>query len=176
MTKIARVLVEEKPVVVLTVDPPVSAPASSPTNPPDGEGVNELLNANVTLVCQPASRASRRFVAVRWYLDGELLRAVTLAPRCTNGTAGKDSAEEVEEETKVLEDCKMDPSKIRLLNVRRLFGGNYSCRGRDDEGGWGAGSDPTELKVLYPPRGARLRHTPAVVRKGEAFQVSAELY
>ncbi len=191
-------VVEQKPRVTLSVDPPLTSPSAvaavASTGGKGGRGVNELLNANVTLVCLPAvvgtsdnnnrqqQQQQQRFAAVRWFLDGELLRQVSLPPKCLNGTNG--AADTTEDDDGggvrvVLDDCKIDPSKIRLMNVRRLFGGNYSCQGRSaaaaaaapGSGGWGAESAPAELKVLYPPRGAALRHRPAIVRKGAAFQV-----
>ena len=83
-TEVASVIVEEKPRVVLSVDPPPSPSSSAAAVRKSPKGVSELLNANVTLVCLPADLSSgeeERFRAVRWYLDGELLRAVTLSSR-----------------------------------------------------------------------------------------------
>ncbi len=171
-------IVEEKPRVSLSVEPTVSVAFKKNSN--GAKGVSELLNANVTLSCIPADlNGGDRFLAVRWFLDGELLRAVSLAQKCIANITGSDELESSvqDSEIEVLEDCKTDPTKIVLLNVRRLFGGNYSCQGRvsgADGVGWGAESAPTELKVLYPPRGARLRHRPDIVKKGAAFQVRKE--
>ena len=67
--------------------------------------------------------------------------------------------------------CHTDTSKIILVSVRRSFHGNYSCQGRN-RAGWGPESEPRQLKVLYPPRGAILTHKPAIIRKGAAFEVS----
>lgn len=58
MVTVATILVEEKPRVTLSVDPATA--------------INEMLNANVTLMC--LSDRDERFMAVKWYLDGELLK------------------------------------------------------------------------------------------------------
>ena len=69
----ASVTVEEKPKVTLTVWPE--------------EPVSETSNANVTLKC--LSEAGERFLAVKWYLDGELLKHVERAPGCNDTKEGK---------------------------------------------------------------------------------------
>jgi hypothetical protein len=102
---------------------------------------------------------------VRWLLDGELLKQIHLAPECFNLTTAA-IRDGLEGETR----CNVDPSKIILVNVRRSFHGNYSCQGRN-RAGWGATSAATELKVLYPPKGANLTQQPAIVTKGNPFQV-----
>jgi hypothetical protein len=98
-------------------------------------------------------------MAVKWYLDGELLKHVERAPECYNET--NDAAE-----------CSdaVDPSKIILVNVRRSFHGNYSCRGMN-RAGWGAMAKARELKVMYPPKGGRVVQEPRIVEKGNPFNV-----
>eukprot|EP00094_Tigriopus_californicus_P006888 TCALIF_06634-PA protein Name:"Similar to HMCN2 Hemicentin-2 (Homo sapiens)" AED:0.02 eAED:0.03 QI:0/0.5/0.28/0.85/1/1/7/253/1111 len=145
----ATVLVEEKPQVVLTVEP--------------DHPVSELLNANVTLKCQ--SERGEQFLAVKWYLDGELLKHVERPLECfVNET---NEVIETADNTK----CQMDPSKIILVNVRRTFHGNYSCRGRN-RAGWGGMSSARQLQVMYPPTGARMTQKPSIVIKGRPFQLS----
>lgn len=68
---VATLVVEERPSVSLSVEP--------------ASAVNELLNANVTLVCN-SERLDERFLAVKWFLDGDLLQQVALAPECDNET------------------------------------------------------------------------------------------
>ena len=144
---VAKLKVEEKPRVTLTVSPAAS--------------VSENLNANVTLTCQQQQAKNHQlrelepFLAVNWYLDGSLLRHIERDDTATSTSGGGSSVE---------------PSQIILLNVSRSFRGNYSCRGRNAVG-WGALSEPRELKVLYPPRGAGIRQEPDIVSKGKQFKV-----
>ena len=145
---IATIYVEEKPRVTLSVEP---------ENP-----VSELKNANVTLKC--LSERGERFMAVKWYLDGEMLKHVERAPECLNETAA---------EAALSQECSdaVDPSKILLVNVRRSFHGNYSCQGMN-RAGWGAMAKARELKVMYPPKGGRVVQEPRIVEKGNPFNVS----
>ena len=145
---IASIYVEEKPRVTLSVEP---------ENP-----VSELSNADVTLKC--LSERGERFMAVKWYLDGELLKHVERAPECYNETTNDHGI-----------DCSdaVDPSKIILVNVRRSFHGNYSCRGMN-RAGWGAMAKAKELRVMYPPKGGRVVQEPAIVKKGNPFKVGRE--
>lgn len=63
----------------------------------------------------------------------------------------------------------MDTTKIILVNVSRAFHGNYSCQGRN-RAGWGSMSEVKQLKVLYPPKGAKLTYAPDIIKKGSPFQ------
>ena len=111
------------------------------------------------------------FLAVKWYLDGELLKHVQRPAGCFNASAhAHQLSNAVPPAPPDDEKCKVDPSKIILVNVRRSFHGNYSCRGRN-RAGWGGMSAARELKVLYPPRGAVLTQKPAIIKKGRPFQV-----
>lgn len=89
--------------------------------------VSELTRANITLVCQVEAGNPSQLQAVKWYLDGELLKEL---PDCDNNTAN----------------CDIDPSKLLLQIVERTFHGNYSCIGMN-EAGWGPLSPNTELIV-----------------------------
>ena len=101
---------------------------------------------------------SQRFVGVKWFLDGELLKHVEKDPSCIDGSLFGAH-------------CNVDPSKIILVNVRRSFHGNYSCSGRN-RAGWGQQSPSKELKVLYEPSVAKIRHEPSTILKGKQFDVS----
>lgn len=85
--------------------------------------INEAIRSNVSLSCDVVTGNPGYLVAVRWYLDGELLKEL---PDCTpRGNA-----------TVTEEFCDIDPSKLLLESVGRSFHGNYSCEGRNDAG-WG---------------------------------------
>ncbi len=64
---VALVKVETKPRVTLSVDPATA--------------VSETLNANVTLMCL-SERDEEKFRAVKWFLDGELLKRVVIPDEC----------------------------------------------------------------------------------------------
>ena len=46
------------------------------------------------------------FLAVKWFLDGELLKEVTMAPQCQNRSGSSSSSDDPK--------CNVDPSKIIL--------------------------------------------------------------
>ena len=64
---VAVIKVEIKPRVTLSVDP--------------ASAVSETLNANVTLMCL-SDRNEEKFRAVKWFLDGELLKHVEIPSEC----------------------------------------------------------------------------------------------
>ena len=112
----------DKPRVRLTMDP--SLP------------VREQDQRNVTLFCEVEAGNPASLDAVRWYLDGELLKEL---PECFNSSSisslnNSDLCDDI------------DPSKLLLETVERSFQGNYTCRGRN-EAGWGDASPNTELHV-----------------------------
>lgn len=98
-------------------------------NPPTP--VRELDRLNITLMCKVESGNPDLLQAVRWYLDGELLKEL---PDCGNSTSGLDTF------------CDVDPSKLLFEVVGRNFHGNYSCEGMN-EAGWGPMSVDEELVV-----------------------------
>ena len=139
--------------------------------------VSELQNLNVTLTCEESvvgndgtrtstSSVSRgtdtnSLLAVKWFLDGELLKHVGRKPECIS-YRNKNSATGFH--------CNVDPTKIILVNVRRSFNGNYACKGRN-RAGWGNMSPSKELKVRYPPSKTKISHEPSIVLKGNPFKV-----
>ena len=46
------------------------------------------------------------FLAVKWFLDGELLKEITMAPQCQNRSGSSSSSDDPK--------CNVDPSKIIL--------------------------------------------------------------
>lgn len=134
-----------------------------------------VREADTDLPVVAGSEADEEFLAVKWYLDGELLKHVQRPAGCFNAPAPPPPpppAHPTDTVTRPVDEerCKVDPSKIILVNVRRSFHGNYSCRGRN-RAGWGGMSAARELKVLYPPRGAILTQKPSIIKKGRPFQV-----
>ena len=75
---IAHIYVEEKPVVTLYFEP--------------RQPVSEVTDANVTLMCSSNYNrnvlknanviSGSNFIAVKWYLDGDLLKKVLRDPEC----------------------------------------------------------------------------------------------
>ncbi|ODM99879.1 Hemicentin-1 [Orchesella cincta] len=139
---------KNKPRVRMTMDP----------NRP----VKELDERNVTLTCDVDSGNPPTLEAVRWYLDGELLKELPDCPNISYSTPMPGR----EVETSDL--CDIDPSKLMLESVGRSFQGNYTCQGRNTAG-WGPQSGPVELHVHYAPGPARLEFDPLVVVKGQAL-------
>lgn len=100
--------------------------------------VNEADRQNVSLTCEVDTGNPMILTAVRWYLDGDLLKEL---PDCSrNSTAMTTSSEES------LAFCDIDPSKLLLESVGRTFHGNYSCEGKN-EAGWGPISLSTPVIV-----------------------------
>jgi len=101
--------------------------------------VKEQDRLNVTLTCGVESGNPAILQAVRWYLDGELLKQL---PECPNYTY-TDSTMDPERNNDL---CDIDPSKLMLETVGRSFQGNYTCQGRN-EAGWGLHSRQVPLHV-----------------------------
>ncbi|XP_069698096.1 hemicentin-2 isoform X4 [Periplaneta americana] len=133
---VVYVAVYFKPIVKLMMEPPTP--------------VSELDRLNITLMCKVESGNPDILQAVRWYLDGELLKEL---PDCGGNVTDYMF-------------CDIDPSKLLLEDVGRSFHGNYSCEGMN-EAGWGPLSADEELIVYYPPGAATLVFEPSrVVKKG----------
>lgn len=103
--------------------------------------VTERDERNVTLTCDVDSGNPAILDAVRWYLDGELLKQL---PDCPNISMYSTQLPGRDVEGSDL--CDIDPSKLLLESVGRSFQGNYTCQGRN-EAGWGPHSGPVELHV-----------------------------
>ncbi|XP_035702985.1 uncharacterized protein LOC110843952 isoform X6 [Folsomia candida] len=123
--------------------------------------VKEQEERNVTLACDVESGNPAILDAVRWYLDGDLLKELPECPNITTSAPGRD----VETAADL---CDIDPSKLLLETVGRSFQGNYTCQGLNDAG-WGPHSPPVELHVHYPPGPAKLEFEPLLVVKGQAL-------
>ncbi|XP_076167348.1 hemicentin-1-like isoform X3 [Ptiloglossa arizonensis] len=146
---IVEVSVLYKPVVEVIMDP--EAP------------VNEADRLNVSLTCEVVSGNPASLTAVRWYLDGDLLKEL---PDCTrNSTATTTTTEES------LIFCDIDPSKLLLEAVGRSFHGNYSCEGRNDAG-WGPLSPSAPVIVHYKPGPASISYEPRQVIKKRALTIT----
>lgn len=98
--------------------------------------VNEADRLNVSLTCDVVSGNPTSLNAVRWYLDGDLLKEL---PDCV-----RNSTPTIMDDTSTF--CDIDPSKLLLEAVGRSFHGNYSCEGRNDAG-WGPISPSTPVVV-----------------------------
>ena len=107
-------------------------------------------NTNVTVKCEKTLSDSE-LLSVQWYLNGEILKSVNR--NCHSHP-----------------NCKIDTTQILLINVKRNFKGNYSCRGRN-RAGWGEISESVELFIYYRPQRALLKHEPEIIRKGYPFKV-----
>ncbi|XP_026824170.1 uncharacterized protein LOC105277484 isoform X3 [Ooceraea biroi] len=138
-----------KPVVEVIIDPETP--------------VNEADRLNVSLTCEVDAGNPAMLTAVRWYLDGDLLKEL---PDCTrNSTAMTTTTEES------LTFCDIDPSKLLLEAVGRSFHGNYSCEGRN-EAGWGPISPSTPVIVYYKPGPASISYEPRKVVKKHLLSIT----
>lgn len=117
--------------VNLSIDKPVVEVTMEPKIP-----VNEADRLNVSLTCEVQSGNPTVLTAVRWYLDGDLLKEL---PDCVSN-----STPPTTDESSTF--CDIDPSKLLLEVVGRSFHGNYSCEGRT-EAGWGPVSGSTPVVV-----------------------------
>lgn len=104
--------------------------------------VNEADRQNVSLTCEVVTGNPASLTAVRWYLDGDLLKEL---PDCTRNSS---STTTTTEESLIF--CDIDPSKLLLEAVGRSFHGNYSCEGRNDAG-WGPLSPSAPVMVYCEP-------------------------
>ena len=110
-------------------------------------------------------KTTNNLLAVKWFLDGELLKHVGRKPECISYKS-RNSATGFH--------CNVDPTKIILVNVRRSFHGNYACQGRN-QAGWGDISPFKELEVLYPPSGTKITHEPSIILKGNPFKIKCSV-
>ncbi|XP_032685634.1 hemicentin-1 isoform X2 [Odontomachus brunneus] len=146
---VVEVSVFYKPVVEVIMDPETP--------------VNEADRLNVSLTCDVDSGNPATLTAVRWYLDGDLLKEL---PDCArNSTAMTTTTEES------LTFCDIDPSKLLLEAVGRSFHGNYSCEGRN-EAGWGPISPSTPVVVYYKPGPASISYEPQQVVKKQPLSIT----
>nr|XP_034174881.1 hemicentin-1 isoform X8 [Osmia lignaria] len=146
---VVEVNVLYKPVVEVVMDPETP--------------VNEADRLNVSLTCEVVSGNPASLTAVRWYLDGDLLKEL---PDCTrNNTATTTTTEES------LIFCDIDPSKLLLEAVGRSFHGNYSCEGRNDAG-WGPLSASAPVIVYYKPGPASISYEPQQVIKKRPLTIT----
>ncbi|XP_071569303.1 hemicentin-1 isoform X3 [Temnothorax nylanderi] len=144
-----QVSVFYKPVVEVIMDPDIP--------------VNEADRQNVSLTCEVDAGNPAILTAVRWYLDGDLLKEL---PDCSrNSTAMTSSSEESSAF------CDIDPSKLLLESVGRTFHGNYSCEGKN-EAGWGPVSPSTPVIVYYKPGPASITYEPRQVVKKQALSIT----
>ncbi|XP_076632490.1 neuromusculin isoform X2 [Colletes latitarsis] len=149
---IVEVSVLYKPVVEVVMDP--RAP------------VNEADRLNVSLACEVVSGNPASLIAVRWYLDGDLLKEL---PDCSrNSTATTTTTEES------LIFCDIDPSKLLLEAVGRSSHGNYSCEGRNDAG-WGPLSPSAPVIVHYKPGPASISYEPQQVIKERPLTITCSV-
>lgn len=124
------------------------------------EAVIEQQQKNVTLSCDVVSGNPPVLDAVRWFLDGIILKEL---PECPTGimssgngtssaistnTDGDDDGNNDGSDEVILinELCDIDPSKLMLQAVGRGFEGNYTCQAHNGAG-WGKMSPPTRLHV-----------------------------
>ncbi|XP_070160276.1 titin isoform X5 [Polyergus mexicanus] len=138
-----------KPVVEVIMDPETP--------------VNEADRQNVSLTCEVDAGNPAMLTAVRWYLDGDLLKELPDCPR--NSTAMTTTTEESSTF------CDIDPSKLLLESVGRTFHGNYSCEGRN-EAGWGPISPSTPVIVYYKPGPASITYEPRQVVKKHPLSIT----
>ncbi|XP_036147089.1 hemicentin-1 isoform X7 [Monomorium pharaonis] len=125
--------------------------------------VNEADRQNVSLTCEVDAGNPAILTAVRWYLDGDLLKELPDCSRSSNATTA--SSEES------LAFCDIDPSKLLLESVGRTFHGNYSCEGKN-EAGWGPTSPSTPVIVYYKPGPASITYEPRQVVKKQALSIT----
>ena len=126
-----RQTISDKPEVVLRMSP------SSP--------ISELDRRNVTLICDVISGNPEVLNSVKWFMDGVLLKQL---PMCHNELEydiivgnGQHSIDNDEEDL-----CDIDPSKLLLEHVTKLFHGNFSCEATNDAG-WSERSPEAQLEI-----------------------------
>ncbi|XP_043491381.1 hemicentin-2 isoform X2 [Polistes fuscatus] len=141
-----------KPVVEVISDP--------------GTPVNEEERLNVSLSCSVLFGNPEILTAVRWYLDGDLLKEL---PDCTTNDTITST---LPEESSSI--CDIDPSKLLLEAVGRSFHGDYSCEGRNDAG-WGPMSPSTSVTIYYKPGPATISYEPKRVVKGQQLSISCSV-
>ena len=112
----------------------------SPSSP-----ISELDRRNVTLICDVISGNPEVLNSVKWFMDGVLLKQL---PMCHNELEydiivgnGQHSIDNDEEDL-----CDIDPSKLLLEHVTKLFHGNFSCEATNDAG-WSERSPEAQLEI-----------------------------
>ena len=111
----------------------------SPSSP-----INELDRRNVTLFCDVISGNPATLNSVKWFMDGVLLKQL---PMCHNELeydiidAESTGANNDEDDL-----CDIDPSKLLLEHVTKLFHGNFSCEATNDAG-WSERSPEESLEI-----------------------------
>ncbi|XP_043595060.1 hemicentin-1 isoform X2 [Bombus pyrosoma] len=146
---IVQVSVLYKPVVKVIMEPETP--------------VNEADRQNVSLTCEVVTGNPASLTAVRWYLDGDLLKEL---PDCTRNSSATTTTTE---ESLIF--CDIDPSKLLLEAVGRSFHGNYSCEGRNDAG-WGPLSPSAPVMVHYKPGPASISYEPQQVIKKRPLTIT----
>ncbi|XP_033213429.1 uncharacterized protein LOC117170634 [Belonocnema kinseyi] len=126
--------------------------------------INETDRVNVSLICDVNDGNPKTLIAVRWYLDGELLKEL---PDCARNTTLVTADE-------IATFCDIDPSKLLLEAVGRSFHGNYSCEGRN-EAGWGPVSSITPVVVNYKPGPAMISYEPLRVIKKQSLTITCSV-
>ena len=111
----------------------------SPTSP-----INELDRKNVTLFCDVISGNPSTLNSVKWFMDGVLLKQL---PMCHNELEydiidAENSGDNNDEDDL----CDIDPSKLLLEHVTKLFHGNFSCEATNDAG-WSKRSPEESLEI-----------------------------
>ncbi|KAK1135643.1 hypothetical protein K0M31_000230 [Melipona bicolor] len=128
--------------------------------------VNEADRQNVSLTCEVVTGNPASLTAVRWYLDGDLLKEL---PDCTRNSSATTTTTE---ESLIF--CDIDPSKLLLEAVGRSFHGNYSCEGRNDAG-WGPLSPSAPVMVYYKPGPASISYEPKQVIKKRPLTITCSV-
>ena len=96
--------------------------------------ISELDRRNVTLFCDIISGYPNSLTRVNWYMDGNLLKELPDCPEDPNDLYSNADL------------CDIDPSKLLLEHVSKLFHGNYSCQAAN-EAGWSEMSEPKQLEI-----------------------------
>ena len=119
-------------------DTPEVALRMSPSSP-----ISELDRRNVTLFCDVISGNPDTLNSVKWFMDGVLLKQL---PMCHNELEydiidGDHLGNNDEDDL-----CDIDPSKLLLEHVTKLFHGNFSCEATNDAG-WSERSSEKQLEI-----------------------------
>ena len=104
--------------------------------------ISEVDRKNVTLFCEVISGNPENLNSVKWFMDGVLLKQL---PMCHEeleyDLIGSHLSRNDEEDL-----CDIDPSKLLLEHVTKLFHGNFSCEATNDAG-WSERSDEAQLEI-----------------------------
>ena len=99
--------------------------------------ISQLDRRNVTLFCDLVSGYPNTLNRVNWYMDGNLLKELPDCPEDIGDFGDANSQNDL---------CDIDPSKLLLEHVSKLFHGNYSCEAAN-EAGWSDMSDEKQLEI-----------------------------